>query len=66
MNDILFKGIGMVCIYLGCFVICGFDKIYNFWDLIFKNMNYIEIDFDIIIIEIYGDIGYVILVENVM
>lgn len=29
-------------------------------------MDYIEIDIDVIIVEVNGDIGYVILVENIM
>ena len=66
LNSILSKGIGTVCIHPGRSAIRGFDKIHNSWDLIFKNTNYIEIDLDIITTEIHGDIGYVILVENVM
>ena len=66
MNSILSKGIGTVCIHPGRSAIRGFDKISNSWDLIFKNTDYIEIDIDVVTTEINGNIGYVILVENLM
>ncbi|NEQ37979.1 MAG: nuclear transport factor 2 family protein [Okeania sp. SIO3I5] len=66
LDGILSKGIGTVCIHPGRPAIRGFDKIRSSWDLIFKNTDYIEIDLDVITTEINGDIGYVILVENLM
>jgi len=66
LDGILSKGIGTVCIHPGRAAIRGFDNIRNSWDLIFKNTDYIEIDLDVITTEINGDIGYVILVENLM
>lgn len=66
IGAILSKGIGTVCIHPGRSAIKGFDNIRNSWDLIFKNTSYIEIDLDIITTEISGDIGYIVLVENLM
>lgn len=66
LDGILSQGISTVCIHPGRGAICGFENIRNSWDLIFKNTDYIEIDTDVIIAEVNGDIGYVILVENIM
>ncbi|NET41760.1 nuclear transport factor 2 family protein [Okeania sp. SIO2B3] len=66
ISSILSKGIGTVCIHPGRTAIHGFENIRNSWDLIFKNTNYIEIDLDIVTTEINGDIGYVVLIENLM
>ena len=66
LHGILSQGISTVCIHPGRGPICGFKNIRNSWDLIFKNTDYIEIDTDVIIAEVNGDIGYVILVENIM
>lgn len=66
ISSLLSKGIDTVCIHPGRDAIRGFENIRNSWDLIFKNTNYIEIDLDIVTTEINRDIGYVVLVENLM
>lgn len=66
MSALWSKGIGTSCIHPGRSALRGFENIRKSWETIFKNTVYLEIDTEIITAEVSGDIGYVILIENLL
>lgn len=66
MSVIWSKGTASLCVHPGRKVIQGWDAIRSSWEQIFNAAQYLEIDIQIISTELNGDIGYVVLVENVL
>jgi ketosteroid isomerase-like protein len=66
MSAIWSQGISIVCIHPGRSVLRGPQVIRNSWEQIFKHTSYIEIDLEVISQEVSGDLGYVVLVENLL
>jgi ketosteroid isomerase-like protein len=66
MSAIWSQGISIVCIHPGRSVLRGPQAIRNSWEQIFKHTSYIEIDLEVISQEVSGDLGYVVLVENLL
>ncbi|MGL5058779.1 MAG: nuclear transport factor 2 family protein [Microcoleus sp.] len=60
------QGINTVCIHPGRSALRGPQAIRNSWEQIFKNTSYIEIDIEVISSEVSGDIGYAVVVENLL
>lgn len=66
MSAIWSQGINTVCIHPGRSALRGPQAIRNSWEQIFKHTSYIEIDLEVISHEVSGDLGYVVLVENLL
>ncbi|MCU0543441.1 MAG: nuclear transport factor 2 family protein [Oscillatoriaceae cyanobacterium Prado104] len=66
MSAIWSQGIGTVCIHPGRSALRGPQAIRQSWEQIFKYTSYIEIDMEVISNEANGDLGYVVLVENLL
>jgi len=66
MSAIWSRGISSVCIHPGRCALRGPQAIRNSWEQIFKNTSYIEVDIEVISSEVSGDIGYAVLVENLL
>lgn len=65
MSSVWSQGVATICIHPGWNALRGGKDIRNSWERIFKNTNYIEIETEILVTEIRGDLGYVVLIENV-
>lgn len=66
MSAIWSQGTGSRCIHPGRNAIRGWKDIRSSWELIFRNTKYIEIETEIITTEVRDNIGYVILIENLL
>jgi ketosteroid isomerase-like protein len=56
----------VTCIHPGRTVLRGWDQIRFSWDQIFRNTKQLEVAADIITTEVQGNLGYVILMENLV
>ncbi|PSN18497.1 DUF4440 domain-containing protein [filamentous cyanobacterium CCP5] len=66
MESIWSKGIGCLCIHPGRDALKGWEDIRDSWQQIFKNTHYLEIDTDILLVAVSGDLAQIVLVENVL
>lgn len=66
MSAVWSQGIATICIHPGRKALKGWKEIRSAWETIFKNTQYLEIDTNIVTTEVRNNIGYVILVENVL
>jgi ketosteroid isomerase-like protein len=56
----------VTCIHPGRVALRGWEQIRFSWDQIFRNTKQLEVAADIILTEVQGNLGYVILVENLV
>jgi len=66
MEEVWSQGVGCLCIHPGRRALKGWPAIRDSWAQIFAHTDYIEINTDVITTEIYGDVAWVVLVENVL
>jgi len=66
MSRVWSKGTGSLCIHPGRGILKSWDQIGVSWAQIFKNTSYFEIETNIITTEISGNLGYVVLSENLL
>ncbi|MFB2975130.1 nuclear transport factor 2 family protein [Microseira sp. BLCC-F43] len=65
MSSVWSQGVATICVHPGWQALKGWKDIRYSWEQIFKNTNYIEVELEIVVAEVRGDIAYVVLVENV-
>jgi ketosteroid isomerase-like protein len=65
MSRVWSQGVATICVHPGWQALKGWKDIRYSWEQIFKNTNYIEVELEIVVAEVRGDIAYVVLVENV-
>ncbi|MEC4891695.1 MAG: nuclear transport factor 2 family protein [Oscillatoria sp. PMC 1051.18] len=66
MSKVWSSGTGSLCVHPGGKIIQGWNDIHTSWEKIFQATQYLEIDTEIIAVEVSGDLGYVVLRENVL
>ncbi len=66
MEAVWSQGISSLCAHPGRLPLEGWSNIGASWQGIFRNIDYIEIETEIISAEVNGDLAYVVLVENVL
>jgi uncharacterized protein (TIGR02246 family) len=66
MAEVWSKSIDSLCIHPGRSPIKGWQQIGTSWQKIFRATKYMEIDTEITLVEVSGDLAYVVLVESVM
>ena len=66
MQVVWSHGTDCLCAHPGRLPLKGWPKIGASWQSIFRNIDYIEIETDIISVQVSDDIAYVVLVEKVM
>jgi len=66
MSAVWSQGTGSLCVHPGRDALKGWDKIFASWQQIFKHTKYLEIDTDIVRAEVSGNLGYVVLIENLL
>lgn len=66
MEEVWSQGTHCICIHPGRHALKGWPSIRNSWSQIFQNTDYIEINVDILNNETNADLGYLVLVENVL
>lgn len=64
LSEICSQGAATICIHPGRDALRGWENIRTSWVTIFKNTNYLEIETDVISTEVSGNLGYVVLIEN--
>ncbi|MGJ3252626.1 MAG: nuclear transport factor 2 family protein [Elainellaceae cyanobacterium] len=66
MGTVWSQGIGSLCIHPGRDALRGWHDICASWEQIFKNIQYLEIETDVISTEIVGNLAYIVLMENLL
>ncbi|MEC4986258.1 MAG: nuclear transport factor 2 family protein [Oscillatoria sp. PMC 1068.18] len=66
MSIVWSSGTGSLCIHPGGKIIQGWNDIHTSWEKIFQATQYLEIETEVISVEVNGDLGYVVLQENVL
>ncbi|NJK28433.1 MAG: nuclear transport factor 2 family protein [Coleofasciculaceae cyanobacterium SM2_3_26] len=66
MSAVWSQGAGCMCVHPGRKALQGWQAIRSSWEEIFKNTSYIEIETDIVSAEAAGNLGYIVLVENLL
>lgn len=66
MEAVWSQGSDCLCAHPGRLPLKGWPDIGGSWQKIFRNIDYIEIETDVISVQVSGDIAYVVLVEKVM
>lgn len=65
MGQIWSQGTGSLCIHPGRPALQGWPTIRDSWQQIFRHTAYLEIEVEVTAIEVVGDLGYVVVVEQV-
>ncbi|MBZ8181837.1 nuclear transport factor 2 family protein [Oscillatoria salina] len=66
MSKVWSSGTGSLCIHPGGKIIQGWNDIHTSWEKIFQATQYLEIETEVTSVEVSGDLGYVVLRENVL
>ncbi|AFY69030.1 hypothetical protein Pse7367_0729 [Thalassoporum mexicanum PCC 7367] len=65
MTAVWSQGSDSLCIHPGRSPLKGWPQISKSWQTIFRATKYMEIDTEITLVEVSGDLAYVVLIENV-